>query len=329
MNTQADKTYKSNNKQSVASQAPAKTSGSTSTFPFIDNRPEARVQRKLQEMAINSGQGKLLCPIQEISSNSQQSKQAVQRQHIQKNEDLARVPNVVQRNRTVIYSEGNDVWVYNDVTQCLLKNDVVLFSDIADITEARKLMLDRVRSITSNDLYSEEDDDDVFLEGDKHAQMLDTDQHGHPIVEQDDDDVIVFDGEFVTDNISEGGSVFSGGASTCVIVIMVGVVDGDEIAVCRHFSAGTPHFTAPQQYVQAMTVPLQGAPNIEVYVVGGVEGGDYDMEEDFLALAQALSPYDIVVFRVPAFDEDDNPDDIASVEASYSKDGFQWKYEYN
>jgi hypothetical protein len=53
MNTHANQTQE-NKSQSVANEISKKQSGGESTFRFVDNRPEAVAQRKLQEMANNS-----------------------------------------------------------------------------------------------------------------------------------------------------------------------------------------------------------------------------------------------------------------------------------
>jgi hypothetical protein len=57
MNTHADKSQE-NKSQSVANGTPQKQGSSESTFQFVDNRPEAVTQRKLQEIANNSPQAK-------------------------------------------------------------------------------------------------------------------------------------------------------------------------------------------------------------------------------------------------------------------------------
>ena len=57
MNTHADKTQ-DNKSQSVANEVTQKQTSGESTFQFMDNRPEAIVQRKQQEMANNSPQTK-------------------------------------------------------------------------------------------------------------------------------------------------------------------------------------------------------------------------------------------------------------------------------
>ncbi|MEP3388292.1 MAG: hypothetical protein ABJO02_08910 [Reichenbachiella sp.] len=53
MNTHAEKTQE-NKTQSVANTVSQKKNDNKSTFQFVDNRPEAITQRKLQEMANNS-----------------------------------------------------------------------------------------------------------------------------------------------------------------------------------------------------------------------------------------------------------------------------------
>ncbi len=79
MNTHADKTQK-NKYQSVANAVSKKQSSGESTFQFVDNRPEAITQRKLQEIANNSSQVRQLRAFQEMANNSPQGKQATQLQ---------------------------------------------------------------------------------------------------------------------------------------------------------------------------------------------------------------------------------------------------------
>lgn len=79
MNTHADKTQE-NKSQSVANAVSQKQGGGESTFQFVDNRPEAIAQRKLQEMAKNSPQVKQLRTFQAMANNSRQAKKAVQLQ---------------------------------------------------------------------------------------------------------------------------------------------------------------------------------------------------------------------------------------------------------
>jgi len=71
MNTHADKTQ-GNKSQSVAnsvSQKKQKKNAGESTFLFVDNRPEAVAQRKLQEMANNSPQAKQAAQLQAMADN--------------------------------------------------------------------------------------------------------------------------------------------------------------------------------------------------------------------------------------------------------------------
>jgi hypothetical protein len=72
MNTHADKTQE-NKSQSVSNDESQMQRGGESTFQFIDNRPEAVAQRKLQEMANNSTQVKQLRAIQDMANNSVQA----------------------------------------------------------------------------------------------------------------------------------------------------------------------------------------------------------------------------------------------------------------
>ena len=84
MNSHSDKSQE-NNSQSVANQVSQKKSGSETAFQFVDNRPEAIAQRKLQEMANNSPQVKQLQAIQTMADNSPQAKKAAQLQDIANN----------------------------------------------------------------------------------------------------------------------------------------------------------------------------------------------------------------------------------------------------
>ncbi|ERM80239.1 hypothetical protein P872_14195 [Rhodonellum psychrophilum GCM71 = DSM 17998] len=72
MNTHADKTQE-NKSQSVANAVSQKRNSGKSTFQFEDNRPEAVVQRKLQEMANNSPQAIQLKACKEMINDSAQS----------------------------------------------------------------------------------------------------------------------------------------------------------------------------------------------------------------------------------------------------------------
>lgn len=79
MNTHVDQT-KENKSQAVSASSSQMQSGGESTFQFVDNRPEAIAQRKLQEMANNSPQVSQLRALQEMANNSPQVNQAAQLQ---------------------------------------------------------------------------------------------------------------------------------------------------------------------------------------------------------------------------------------------------------
>jgi hypothetical protein len=79
MNTHADKTQE-NKSQAVSTVDSQMQSGGEATFQFVDNRPEAVAQRKLQEMANNSPQVSQLRAFQDMANNSSQVKQAAQLQ---------------------------------------------------------------------------------------------------------------------------------------------------------------------------------------------------------------------------------------------------------
>ena len=77
MNTYADKTQE-NKSQSTANEFAQDQSGGKFTFQFIDNRPEAIAQRKLQEMANNNQRAMQFRAIREMAINSLQAEQAAQ-----------------------------------------------------------------------------------------------------------------------------------------------------------------------------------------------------------------------------------------------------------
>jgi hypothetical protein len=79
MNTHADKTQE-NKSQSVSNETSKKKSGGSSTFQFVDNRPETVAQLKLQEMANNSPQTKQATQLQAMANGySAQQQQTIQK----------------------------------------------------------------------------------------------------------------------------------------------------------------------------------------------------------------------------------------------------------
>jgi hypothetical protein len=79
MNTHANKTQE-NKSQSVSAVDSQMQSGGESTFQFVDNRPEAVAQKKLQEITNNSPRAIQLKAIKEMANISPQAKQAAQLQ---------------------------------------------------------------------------------------------------------------------------------------------------------------------------------------------------------------------------------------------------------
>lgn len=77
MNTHADKTQE-NKSQSVTNVISQKQRRGGSTFRFVDNRPEAIAQRKLQEMANNSSQAKRAAQLQAMADNYSAHQQPIQ-----------------------------------------------------------------------------------------------------------------------------------------------------------------------------------------------------------------------------------------------------------
>jgi hypothetical protein len=100
MNTHADETQE-NKSQTVTAEASQIQSGGESTFQFVDNRPEAVAQRKLQEMANNSPQVSQLRAFQDMANNSPQVKQTAQLQTMADNHSSQqRQPIQRQENKT-------------------------------------------------------------------------------------------------------------------------------------------------------------------------------------------------------------------------------------
>jgi hypothetical protein len=84
MNTHADKTQEKTS-QSAANAGSQKQGSEESLFQFVDNRPEAVTQRKLQEMANSSPQVSQLKAFQEMANSSPRAKQATQLQKMADN----------------------------------------------------------------------------------------------------------------------------------------------------------------------------------------------------------------------------------------------------
>jgi hypothetical protein len=99
MNTHADKTQE-NKSQTVAAETSQMQSGGESTFQFVDNRPEAVAQRRLQEMANNSQQVSQLRAVQEMAYNSPQANQAAQLQSMADNSSSQQQPIQKKENNT-------------------------------------------------------------------------------------------------------------------------------------------------------------------------------------------------------------------------------------
>ena len=79
MNTHVDKTQR-NKSQSVANETSQKMSGGESNFQFVNNRPEAIAQRRLQEMANNSPQAKQTAQLQaKVDNHAHQQQQPIQK----------------------------------------------------------------------------------------------------------------------------------------------------------------------------------------------------------------------------------------------------------
>tara|TARA_B110000967_G_scaffold81960_1_gene84696 strand:+ start:985 stop:3492 length:2508 start_codon:yes stop_codon:yes gene_type:complete len=77
MNTHAEKT-KEKKSQSIAKTVSQKQNGNEPTLKFVDNRPEATTQLKLNEMADNSPQVSQLRAIQGVADNNPQGSQVAQ-----------------------------------------------------------------------------------------------------------------------------------------------------------------------------------------------------------------------------------------------------------
>jgi hypothetical protein len=81
MNTHADKTQE-NKSQAVANSLPKQQSNGEPAFHFVNNRPEAIAQKKLQEIANNSPQVKQLTALREMFDKNSIQQRPVQRKMI-------------------------------------------------------------------------------------------------------------------------------------------------------------------------------------------------------------------------------------------------------
>ena len=94
MYAQVEKSKENKNK-SVANPVTQKQDGGESTFQFVDNRPEAIVQRKLQELANNRPQAKQATQLQVMADNHSTQNQ----QPIQKKENNTGFPAILKTGR--------------------------------------------------------------------------------------------------------------------------------------------------------------------------------------------------------------------------------------
>lgn len=240
---------------------------------------------------------------------------------------------VVQRARHDIFTDyTGSTFSYDDVAKCLLDGGEPIAYGVNSIAEARKSVL-KISKVGTNN--SQPQGAMMDLEGNEVAEMLALDDEGEVEVLEDEfgDVEASYDGATVVDTITGGGSVSSAGASTCVIVVMAVTLGDQEVAACKHFTAGTEHFDNPAPQVDEMYFALRDQlnvqmippANIRVYAVGGKENDPEagDMTKDFLALRQVLNGFNLVEFNVPATDANVHPSGL--VNAMYSAAGFQWQ----
>jgi hypothetical protein len=124
MNTHADKTQE-NKSQSVSAAGSQIQSSVESAFQFIDNRPEAIAQRKLQEMANNSPQVKQAAQLQAMADNhSAQHSHPVQRK-LKRVEGQKYSHEDVERGNVKLQDEGGGKYRVMDT-------DIVVFYDTED-----------------------------------------------------------------------------------------------------------------------------------------------------------------------------------------------------
>lgn len=127
MNTHADKTQE-NKSQAVANAVTQKSSIGEYTFQFVDNRPEAIAQRKLQETVNNSPKVKQLKALQEMANNSsrhiQRKIQLPERAYGNQDNNLSELKDQLQQN-PIIESIENRVLPYlqQSIDQVLTRFD--------------------------------------------------------------------------------------------------------------------------------------------------------------------------------------------------------------
>lgn len=96
MNTHADKSQ-GNKSQPVANTIAPRKSGGEPAFQFVDYRPEAVAQRKLQEMANSSPQVSQLKRFQYMINNSPKAKQATQLQEVVENTSSSHIESLQRK----------------------------------------------------------------------------------------------------------------------------------------------------------------------------------------------------------------------------------------
>jgi hypothetical protein len=129
MNTHADKSQE-NKSQSVSNEVAQKQGGAESTFQFVDNRPEAVAQRKLQEMANNSPRALQLKAFQEMANNQVihnqpnnllQKKEVIQLK-VKKFSNLTEEQQIEARNQFDMYKGLSGVHYNDEGEKCINDN---------------------------------------------------------------------------------------------------------------------------------------------------------------------------------------------------------------
>jgi len=139
MNVHTDK-IQEDKSQSVVDPIFQKKSARASTFQFVDNRPEALAQRKIQELANNSPSVKQLKVFQAKTDNySIQQQQALQKKATYKipNNDLQPIQRVIKLRNGTIYDKGakNDK---ANVKKMKNSNGIFLFENQAALDKTNK-----------------------------------------------------------------------------------------------------------------------------------------------------------------------------------------------
>ena len=117
MNTHADQ-IQENKSQAVSAVNSKVQSANKNTFQFVDNRPEAVRQRKLQEMADNSPQVSQLRAFQNMANKSPQAKKTAQLQSMADNHSAQQQKPIQKKENNMVLTDNLITGMVNVIGRC-------------------------------------------------------------------------------------------------------------------------------------------------------------------------------------------------------------------